>query len=140
MTTGFKPTCGGAVKCAYWKELEGVGSVSSVIETNGPRAETGIGQCRFLPPVPALIAVPDRLGQIKPGQMNMYPQTHIADVCSNHPAIVLERAKILEIARLRAEKEMLDYDPAKYAGTGFNTPPTLDQAKAIATVPGQDRK
>lgn len=135
-----KPTCGGAVRCPYWHKLEGISSVGGLIETNGERSEVGIGECHLNPPVPTLIAVPDRLGNAKPGQMNLYPQKHLDGHCSHHPVIVAERMKFFDLIKLRADKEMLNYDPEKYAGTGFNVAPSLEQAKAVAVVPGLERK
>ena len=136
-----KPTCGGALKCPYWNALEGISSIGgSVIETNGPRTEAGYGECHLNPPVPMLIAVPDRLGNAKPGQMNLYPQKHMGSVCSHHPVIALERVKVHELARLRANKEMLDWDPEKHGGAGFNFAPPLAIAKKIAAGPGTERE
>lgn len=134
-----KPSCGGALKCPYWRLMENVSSSSTLIATNGGKqSEPGIGECHLNPPTPALIAVPDALGRPQPGQMNLYPQKHMGSVCSHHPAIALERVKVHELARLRAQKEMLDWDPEKYGGAGFNRPPSLDIARKIATVPGKE--
>lgn len=140
MTTGSKPTCGGAVKCPYWKPIEAVAAKVSMIATANPiaQSEPGMGQCRYLPPRMAIVATRGPGGEQLPTQVPMYPVTAMADFCSNHPVIVLERVKVHEIARLRASKEMVDWDPEKYGGTGFNTPPSLDQAKKIAAGPHKD--
>ncbi len=138
MTTGSKPTCGGANRCPYWNAIEAVQQKVSVIATAAPVTTTGsgMGECHFFPPRMAIIAQRGPNGEQIPGTMPLYPVTPMADFCSNHPAIVLERIKIHEITRLRAGKDMVDWDPEKYGGTGFNIAPSLDQAKAIATGPG----
>lgn len=141
MSSGSKPTCGGAVKCPYFHPVEGAESSSAILSGNGRRNEPGFGQCHLNPPQMVMAAQQNALGQMQQGMIPLYPLKHLDGFCSHHPAIVLSRTMFLEKAKIRAQKDALEFDPSKYGdNAGYSRAPTLAEAKTIGAGPHKDSK
>lgn len=140
-----KATC---QTCMYWRrhETDVTESVPRLKIASGsprdklPEPARPVGQCMYSRPSVQIVPVPNAIARtMEVGIQCVYPNTFADSTCADHPKNAAAREYHHEQCRESARRAMPEYSPEKFGETnaGFSSPPSLADAKRIATVAQQ---